>query len=215
LVPPEWLEMLSERVPLVMVGRHDEAVGYDTVAGDDVCGAREVLTHLLSLGHRRIVHLTEAESVTVEGSGTPHAVRLQTYRDCMRAAGLEQETQVVHVTDEGTGARDATLAMLRQPRRPTAIFAGHDALAIGALAAVAEAGLTAREISIAGYDNTRFAGHPLLSLTSVDQGGGALGRQAVAMLLERIHGREEPRRQTITPRLVARGSTTVALPDEA
>ena len=40
---------------------------------------RAAMRHLLELGHRRIAHLTEAEAVTAPGSGTPHALRLQTY----------------------------------------------------------------------------------------------------------------------------------------
>lgn len=207
LVRPDWLEQLAQRVPLVMVGRHDDPVGYDTVVGDDLHGAREVMTHLLGLGHRRIVHLTEGESVTMEGSGTPHALRLQAYRECMRAAGLEAETRIVHVDQEEGGAREATLALLREEPRPTAVFAAHDSLAIGALAALADAGLTARDMSVAGYDNTRLAAHPLLSLTSVDQSGRDLGQRAVTMLLERIRGRDQPRHHTYTPHLVMRGST--------
>lgn len=206
MVRPAWLEQVADRVPLVMVGRHDAAVHYDTVVGDDVHGAREAMAHLLDLGHRRIVHLTEGGAVTAEGSGTPHALRLQAYRECMRAGGLAAEVRVVHIADDQE-ARAATASLLHESPRPTAVFAGHDALAMGALAGVAEAGLTAADVSVIGYDNTRLAAHPLISLTSVDQSGPELGRHAVEMLLGRLHGRTAPRRHTITPSLVVRRST--------
>jgi LacI family transcriptional regulator len=62
-------------------------------------------------------------------------------------------------------------------------------------------------VSIAGYDNSTIAGHPLVDLTSVDQDGFAMGRLAMEMLMERIGGRTESRRVVMNTRLVARGST--------
>ena len=212
-VEPAWLERLAERVPVVMIGRHDEPTNYDNVVGDDVAGAREVMAHLLGLGHRRIAHLTESEAVTAPGSGIPHSFRLSTYRECMVAAGLGSLVQVVRAGPLESSARDATAALLAGEPRPTAIFAAHDELAIGALAAIEELGLTAREVSLVGYDNTQLAAHPAISLTSVDQSGLEMGIQAVTMLLERIAGRTEPSRRSMTPSLRVRGSTAPAPPD--
>ena len=210
LVRPEWLEEVAQRVPLVMVGRHDDSTGYDTVVGDDTRGSRQIMDHLFSLGHRRIVHLTEILTVSGERTGTPHALRLAVYRERMEAAGLGHEAHVTRVENEESEAREATRAILRARRRPTAIYTSHDSLAIGALAAVAEAGLTAQEVSVVGYDNIKLASHPLISLTSVDQSGQLLGQQAVTMLLDRIAGRTEPARYVARPQLIVRGSTAPA-----
>jgi LacI family transcriptional regulator len=207
LVEPAWLERLAERIPLVMLGRHDEASNYDIVVDDDVSGAHDVMSHLLDLGHRRIAHLTESEAVTAPGSGTPHALRLQTYLERMDSAGLASFVEVARRRPVADSAEQTTAALLSRTDRPTAIFAAHDELAIAALAAIAELGLTARDVSVAGYDNTRLAAHPALSLTSMDQSGPEMGAVAVTMLLERIDGRTEPRRHVITPTLQVRGST--------
>lgn len=209
LTKPDWLEEIAKRVPLVMVGRHDDPTWYDTVVGDDINGAVDAMEHLLGLGHRRIVHITESEAVTAFGSGTPHALRLEAYLGCMRRAGLDNLIHVVHSKEEEREARAVTRDLLKLTPRPTAIFAGHDSLAIGVLAAMAEAGVTSRDISVVGYDNTSLAEHPLISLTSVDQSGPELGRRAVAMLLERIQGRQEPDQYVLTPRLIVRTSTSV------
>ena len=138
LVDPAWLEELSLRVPVVMLGRHDRAGNYDTVVGDDVSGTRDVMDHLLRLGHRRIAHLTEAEPVTVPGSGTPHALRLQVYLDCMAEAGLGSLVSVARRGPGEDGARRAAAELLAGAEPPTAIFAAHDDIAIGALAGVAD-----------------------------------------------------------------------------
>jgi len=212
LVEPAWLERLAERISVVMIGRHDRARNYDTVVGDDVSGSREVMAHLLQLGHRRIAHVTESEAVTAPGSRTPHAFRLETYTECMFEAGYAKHIKVVRTGSTEDDAYRSTMELIGARDRPTAIFAGHDQLAIGVLAALADAGLSAPEISVVGYDNTRIASHPGISLTSVDQFGEVMGRKAIAMLLERMRGRAEPRGYALTPQLRIRRSTGPAVP---
>jgi len=211
LVSPEWLERLAERTPIVMIGRHDASTGYDTVVGDDVEGARLVLDHLLGLGHRHIAHLTRSEDVTAPGSGTPHSIRLAVYLERMRAAGLEDFVRVVR-TGEGEEAAEASATeLLGSGHPPTAIFAAHDELAIGALRAVDEAGV---DVSVAGYDDIRIAAQPGISLTTVNQSGEEMGERAVRLLLERIAGRAEPVHEVFAPTLVSRRSTRAPVPAE-
>jgi LacI family transcriptional regulator len=210
LVGPAWLEELAERVPVVMLGRHDDPEHYDTVVGDDEVGARAAMEHLLGLGHRRIAHLTEGEAVTAPETGTPHSHRLRVYRESMTEAGLGSLVTVARRQEGEDGARRATAELLAAPEPPTAIFAGHDDLAIGALAAIADTGRPYGEVSVVGYDNTDLAKHPLLSLTSVDQSGVEMGATAVTMLLERIGGRTQRRQHVVTPTLRVRRSTSAA-----
>jgi LacI family transcriptional regulator len=92
LVRPEWLEELASRVPLVMLGRHDDSRRYDTVVGDDAAGTRLVMDHLFGLGHRRIAHVTLPESNTDGQPGTTHSIRVATYRAAMAQAGLSPGT---------------------------------------------------------------------------------------------------------------------------
>lgn len=201
-----WLEQLARRVPVVMLGSHDEAENYDTVMNDDVLGTELVMQHLFELGHRRIAHVTENESLTAPTTRAPHAYRLQGYVEAMRRAGLES---FVEVTRKGAhGTRAATAELLARPEIPTAIFAAHDDMAVEVLAEIADRGHPYADVSVVGYDNTDLAAHPLLSLTSVDQQGPELGRQAVRMLLERIEGRTEPRRYLVKPTLQVRRSTS-------
>ena len=205
-VDPRWLEEMSRRIPVVMLGRHDRSVGYDTVVGDDVAGTRMVMQHLFDLGHRRVAHLTLDEHHTRPGSNTPHAFRLDTYAAMMREAGQEGSIRVVRCDGGEDSAHKAALRLLAGGPRPTAIFAAHDELAIGVLGALSETG-AASEISVAGYDNTKQAGHPMIGLTSVDQPGERMGRLVVSLLLERLAGRTDAVHEVAAPRLVARGST--------
>ena len=128
----------------------------------------------------------------------------------MAELGLADRARIVYASQEG-GSREAALAILTDSARPTAIFAGHDEIALGVLEAVAELGLTASEVSVVGYDDTEIAAHPLVSLTSINQSGTRMGEIVVRLLLERIAGRTEPVHEVITPKLMAR-KTTAALP---
>jgi LacI family transcriptional regulator len=209
LVSQDWLERWAAHTPVVMLGRHDHSSHYDTVVGDDTAGARAVMRHLLELGHEHIAHLTRPDYVTASGSGTPHALRLEAYLDCMAEAGLSHHARVARC-QEGDGLAYAAAAeLLADGEPPTAIFAAHDELAIGALRAVAESG---HDISVAGYDNVQLAAFPGISLTTVDQSGERMGARAVELLLQRLAGRDDPIHEVITPELVVRGSTGQARP---
>ena len=206
LVSPEWLERLAARVPVVMLGRHDQSMAYDTVTGDDVEGTRLVMEHLFELGHRRIVHLTRSEEVTRPGSGNPHAIRLERYLAHMHDAGLDDDIRVVRTGLDEEAARLDTLALL-DTEVPTAIFVGNDELALGTLRALSEHGLTSTDVSVVGYDDVDIASYPAISLTSVNQAGEAMGERAVRLLLERIQGRTEPIHSSVEPSLKVRDST--------
>lgn len=208
MVSSSWLEDLAPRVPLVMLGRHDENPrGYDTVVGDDDAGTQLVLNHLLELGHRDIVHLTLSEDITKCQPGTPHEIRLRSYQEAMVEAGLADHVRVVRAEPGRHEAYKAAMPLLEGTDRPTAIYAAHDETALGVLHGVAELGLTADDVSVVGYDDTDIAGHPQMSLTSVNQSGMEMGARAISLLLERVAGRTSPRRLTIAPRLVVRDST--------
>ncbi|MFC8798632.1 LacI family DNA-binding transcriptional regulator [Promicromonospora sp. NPDC057138] len=191
-VDPAWMERIAERTPLVMIGRHDTSDRYDTITGDDRSGAEQVMTHLIELGHRRIVHLTiyplRPEPPWAGQAGDePHVIRNAVYHERMLGLGLRP--RVVHTVFDGSEAHAATRSVLDSPEPPTAIFAGNDTLAIGVLSAIADAGLDERDVSVVGYDDIPIARHPLVSLSSVDQSGVTMGREAARLLLEQLAGR--------------------------
>ncbi|MBI4901428.1 MAG: LacI family DNA-binding transcriptional regulator [Actinobacteria bacterium] len=205
-VDPEWLEDLSAATPIVMLGRHDASRNYDTVVNDDALGARMAVRHLYDLGHRDIAHVTIDPLWENHLPIGPHAVRARSYRETMAELGLADRTRVVYVPQEG-GIDDAALALLGTPDRPTAVFAGHDEIALGVLNSVARLGLTTSDVSVVGYDDSDVGAHPMVALTSINQSGTRMGEIVVRLLLERIAGREEPVHEVITPTLMARRTT--------
>ncbi|MBN9105500.1 MAG: LacI family DNA-binding transcriptional regulator [Propionibacteriaceae bacterium] len=204
---PEWFEEIGQRTPVVMLGRHDASINYDTIAGDDIAGARLAVGHLRDLGHRDIVHLTSTPEAEANIPSAPHIVRAAGYERAMTELGCGDRIRIVHVEPNEGASRDAALALLSGDERPSAIFAGHDELALGVLQATAELGLTPAEVSVIGYDDTDIAAYPAVSMTSINQFGTRMGQIVIELLLDRIAGRTEPVHEVIAPRLMVRHST--------
>lgn len=207
--PRGHLEHIARLVPTVVVGRHGHSTAYDTVTDDDHAGAHLVVGHLAGLGHRRIAHIEHHETDRDRLIEMPNAIRADGYRQAMQRHGLAGEIMVASTTYTQEGGYLGARQLLERPERPTAIFAGADIVAMGALEAIAEAGLTVPgDISVAGYDNTTFASFSPISLTSVDQAGRQIGGNAARLLLERFADRHAPTSQIkLSPRLVPRRST--------
>ncbi|MER7689810.1 LacI family DNA-binding transcriptional regulator [Streptomyces sp. NPDC097610] len=207
--PRAHLDHVASVVPTVVVGRHGHSPVYDTVADDDVAGAALVVGHLAELGHRRIAHIEHHETDPTRIAEMPNAQRADGYRRAMRTLGLDEGIDVVSTSYTQQGGYEGAKELLVRPQRPTAVFAGADIVAMGVLDAVAEAGLSVPgDISVAGYDNTTFAAFGPISLTSVDQAGREIGRNAARLLLERIADRVKPSVQVkLSPTLVARRTT--------
>lgn len=188
--------------PVVVAGERTEVPGgLDVVASDEAAGGRLAADHLIDLGHRRIVHVT--------GSGGPAAVRRAATVARMAESGIEPLVVGAGPTSEQTGYQATRRALEERPDL-TAVFAANDVMAMGAIAAVLEAGLRVPEdVSVVGNDETPLAASPLLRLTTVDPHNDEVGRLAAARLVELIGAAErpEPTRVLVPPSLVVRSTT--------
>jgi LacI family transcriptional regulator len=207
--PRAHLERIASTVPTVVVGRHGQSPVYDAVTDDDVAGAFLVVRHLADLGHRRIAHIEHHETDPTRIAEMPNAQRADGYRQAMRSVGLAEEIDIVSTSYTQQGGYEGAKELLTRPRRPTAVFAGADIVAMGVLEAFTEAGLSVPDdISVAGYDNTTFAAFGPISLTSVDQAGHEIGSNAARILLDRIADRQKKSVQVkLSPTLVPRRTT--------
>jgi DNA-binding LacI/PurR family transcriptional regulator len=172
----------------------------DTINNDDHAGATLVVEHLVELGHRRIVHIDG-------GSGAGAKERKAGFTATMERHGLVPNV-VPGVFTEASGVDAAEMALKQDPSF-TAVFAGNDMSALGALDALDAAGLAVPDdVSLVGYDNTFIAALRHIGLTTIDQGRDRIGRLAVEMLIERVeHGRTTARHITTPPTLVVRNTT--------
>jgi DNA-binding LacI/PurR family transcriptional regulator len=176
----------------------------DLVTNDDAAGARMAVEHLIGLGHNDIAFLTAPT-----GSAT---VRANSYRDTMTRHGLQEYIRVVPTDLSEHSGFAAMSHLIDSGRTPTAVFAANDILAVGALSAADEHGISVpSQLSLVGYDNTYLAGIRHLSLTTVDPVSREVGIRAAEFLLARIADHSlPPRTDVLTPRLVVRNSTARA-----
>lgn len=168
---------------LVLVGRPPLPAGVPAtvVEYDDRGGAFQAAAHLLSAGHRRILFLSGEPGLSSAEQ------RRAGYLDALRAHGVAhaEDLDVPGAYTRGSGYL-RTQEALRAGLDFTAVFAGTDAVAVGALAALREAGLRVpRDVSLVGFDDVPFATDLTPPLTTVRVPYEELGRTAVRLALAR------------------------------
>jgi DNA-binding LacI/PurR family transcriptional regulator len=207
---PEINEIRRAGLPMVMVD--SDVVGeVASVDVDDEGGARLAAAHLIELGHRDVAILAiDGPRSTTAGEGGVVVRRLRGYRDTLSAAGIEVPPEEIAIGPSTiAGGIDAVDRLWASDRRPTAILAMSDAMAIGALRAVRSHGLSVpAEISIVGFDDIELAQSTDPPLTTVHQPVRGKGEAAVRLLLSVIEGRDQrPGHRRLDTRLIVRGST--------
>jgi DNA-binding LacI/PurR family transcriptional regulator len=193
----------ARAVPTVMVASPGPRVPRcDIVMTDETVGARVAVDHLVELAHQQIAHLSGGPSPAAQ----PRRIA---YEQAMREVGLERFIDVVDAEDTHVAGAHAMAELLQRDRRPTAVFAFNDYAAVGAIAAIEQAGLhVPDDVSVVGYDNTFLAELPKISLTSVHQPRDKMGRLAIEVLTKRAARPTTPARlHTLTPHLVPRATT--------
>jgi DNA-binding LacI/PurR family transcriptional regulator len=201
------LDEIAANIPTALIGLHlPQAKGFDTVNNDDERGAGLVVRHLHDSGYRSIAYFSLDLPTPAESSTTTH--REAGYRAAMRELGLSRQINVIVAPQTAREIQVAARHLLESRKRPEAIFCWTDFVALEVLSVARELGLAVPDdVAVVGYDNTSYCDLTQNSLTSVDQSGQLLGLQAARLLVERIKGRTEPEHFTVTPRLVARGSS--------
>jgi DNA-binding LacI/PurR family transcriptional regulator len=188
---------------------------------DDRAAARAAALHLRELGHGRVGVLSFIRALDREGTLVLDMTieRLAGYKQGLGAAWDEDLVRICR-PNAAEPAHRAALKLLRLPDPPTAILAMSDVLAIGALQAADELGVSVpAELSLIGFDDSPAAALATPPLTTVAQPHEEKGRLATERLLDAIERRTEPRsrdpRVILPTELVVRGSTALATRDRA
>ena len=208
----QTIELLERRgVPAVVIDPRKLDVALPRITVDNYHGARRGTEHLIALGHKRIAYLgglPDLESSTIRFDG---------YRDAMRLAELTVDDRLVGHCDFTYAASFRLAWQMIEDFQPSAIQAGADLIALGAVDAARKHGLAIPdEISILGFDDLPQAGQSFPGLTTVSQPLHDMGQVAVRMLTSLIDGSVPLTDRVEMPTsLIVRGTTGPPAPDLA
>ncbi|WP_328455571.1 LacI family transcriptional regulator [Streptomyces sp. NBC_00386] len=196
-------ELREAGVPLVACGKPIGLVSkVSYVAADDRDGARDMVTHLLSLGRRRIGMVTGPLD-------TPGGVeRLAGYREVLAEAGVEADDRLIASGDYSRASGEAGAEQLLD-RAPDvdAVFVASDLMAQGVLTALRKAGRRVPEdVAVGGFDDSPAATAATPALTTIRQPWDRISSEMVRVLLAQIGG-EDPAAVILPTELVRREST--------
>lgn len=166
-----------------------------TIRIDNYTGACGMTAHLVALGHRQIAFITGPER------NADAAERLRGYRTALGPTNGAKRAQLEIEGDftEESGYR-AVAKILALKQRPTAIFAANDAMAIGALRALREAGIAIPDdMALAGFDDIPMARYLTPQLTTVRVDIAEMGRRAVEYLVASLDGESEVKKHDVIP----------------
>ncbi|GAB3686840.1 LacI family DNA-binding transcriptional regulator [Angustibacter aerolatus] len=194
--------LLARGLPIVLVNGYADDVEAPCVSCDDQAAARLAVAHLVSLGHtriglavgpdrfvpavRKIAGFRQAMASLVPGGGDP----------CIERSLFSVE-----------GGQAAAVRLIA--RGCTAVVCGSDLMALGAVRAARELGLSVPgDVSVVGYDDSLLLGFTDPPLTTLRQSVDGMGEAAVRALVDEITGQPAPRAEYLfRPELVVRGST--------
>ena len=118
-------------VPFVLIDRTVSGIESDVVLGDSFGGARQLVEHLISLGHRRIGFIVESDEVSTARD------RRRGYESALAAAGIPVDpTLVADATVDPSGGHEGMRELLELDDPPTAVFTVNNLVALGAIEAV-------------------------------------------------------------------------------
>ena len=178
-----FVRLEKQRVPLVFYDRICPAINASRVVVDDYMGTFKAVSHLIDSGCRRIAFYGASPNMEIAKN------RFNGYKDALYQHGLKLDEQIVRLCETRDEAERITPELLNLDNAPDAFFTVNDDTAIGVLYEVKRRGIKIPdEVSICGFTNSTYAQTCDPPLTSVEQNGYAVGREAAEILIGIVEG---------------------------
>ena len=197
--------LIDKGITLVFYDRICTGVNASLVVVDDYMGAFNAVTHLIKTGCKRIAFYG------MRGNALIGKNRFNGYKDALLKAGMHPDDNLIFECDNRDDAENITPSVLQTENRPDAFFCVNDDTAIGVLYTAKHMGLRIPEdVSVCGFTNGQRAIACDPQLTTVEQRGVEVGREAAEVLINKVEGitpSEKIEKRVVRTRLVVRGSS--------
>ncbi len=180
----ETLELIESDFPIVVIDMSNKNIS--SVSSDNLKGCYLAINYLYNLGHRKIAHITGTSDL----DNWANSIRQSGYIKEMKKLNLEVKDEYIvdGINFDVSGGYEAMKKLLALKDRPTAVFAACDKIAIGAINAIKDEGLSVPEdISIIGFDDIEIAQYLTPRLTTIRQNCNLIGNTAADLLVEQIN----------------------------
>jgi LacI family transcriptional regulator len=206
------LSRLRERsVPTVTIDRRIEGWDVDSVHGDSISGARALVQHLISLGHKRIAVISGPMNTSTAED------RVIGYCLALTEAGISLDPRLIKRGEfRAVSGEHLAYQLLDEGLNPTAIFAANNAIVMGVIDALEKRGLRVpQNIALVCFDDLPHVSHFFPFLTTVVQPAYDMGLNAAQLLLSQLEAEVNlpPRHVVLPTRLIIRHSCGSRLKD--
>jgi len=171
-------EAFASGIPCVVINNLVEDLEVNCIAIDNIKGAEEAVNYLISLGHRKIAHIT-GDLVTQAA-----VQRQEGYKQALKKNNITLSQDYIFKTDYSRGqARLAAEKLVKMPDSPTAVFVASDSMALEVMAVVREMGREIpRDLSLVGFDDNPSGLYGPVALTTVRQPLVKMAQESVRIL---------------------------------
>ena len=195
----------DKKIPLVLFDRIVNNIEAPKIRLDNIDGGRQATEHLIEQGFKKIAILAGPENLNISNK------RMEGYLQTLKAHGLRSDKgHIIHCDFNQQYAYEATKELLASKNRPDAIFTISDRMAIGAMLAIKERGLTMpHDIGLVGFNNEPIVSLVTPAISSVEMYAFEIGKATAKAFIEMMNGGNEMLDQEIIikPKLFVRTSS--------
>ncbi len=198
-------ELQQAGIPIVFFDRICGDIDTDRVIVDDFNGAYAAVQHLISVGCKRIAHLSAPQTMQIAQK------RQMGYIQALKDARIPIREDLIIQCDNQADAMIVGEQLMQKAEKPDGIFAVNDLTAAGAMYAIKHLGYKVPEdVAICGFTDGLVSTLTDPTLTTVEQHGDKMGQMATELLLRRIQSEDETIptvTRVVKTNLIVRGST--------
>ena len=195
----------DKKIPLVLFDRIVNNIEAPKIRLDNIDGGRQATEHLIEQGYKKIAILAGPENLNISNK------RMEGYLQTLKAHGLRSDKgHIIHCDFNQQYAYEATKELLASKNRPDAIFTISDRMAIGAMLAIKEKGLSMpQDIGLVGFNNEPIVSLVTPAISSVEMYAFEIGKATAKAFIEMMNGGNDMLDQEIIikPKLFVRTSS--------